>query len=211
MDAGRLTKWSIEEERRRNPDPAVLVSHSVDIYLFKKSKLQTPSPSVCSGKGLLRGRAAWWSGQGPAHGEDWAGHRQLWGRCPSPARTDRAHPGPPEPAGSAERWPRGHSTPPPLEQHRPPALLQHHLFQSWRVSPHQGTFGEQSTWSRASASPRFLSQSVPPAQEPLQCCQFYLTVHFNSTSCLPGLDEGKLYFSAAPVSTALPRALLGRI
>lgn len=74
------------------------------------------------------------------------------------------------------------------------ALLQHHLSQSWRVSPHQGTFREQSTWSKARASPRFLSQAVPPAQEPLQRCQFYLTVHFNSTSCLPGLDEGKLYF-----------------
>lgn len=73
-------------------------------------------------------------------------------------------------------------------------LLQHHLSQSRRVSPHQGTFGEQSTWSRARASPRCLSRPVPPPQEPVRCRRFYLTMHFDITSCLPGLDEGKLYF-----------------
>lgn len=189
---------------------------SLNRYLsFKKSKLQTLSPSVCSGKGLPGGRAAWWSGQSPTHGAVRSVRTgQGTGSCAGdaralPAPTERTPA--PEPAGTAaERWPW--ATQLLLWSSPGHALLQHqHLFQSWRVSPHQGTFREQSTWSRASASPKVSSQSVPPAQEPLQCCQFYLTVHFNSTSCLPGLDEGKLYFSAAPVSTALPRALLGRI
>lgn len=30
-----MTKWSILNERLRNLDPAVLVSHTVDIYLLK--------------------------------------------------------------------------------------------------------------------------------------------------------------------------------
>lgn len=41
MDASRTTKWSILNERLRNPDPAVLVSHAVDIYLLKNPTANT--------------------------------------------------------------------------------------------------------------------------------------------------------------------------
>lgn len=69
-------------------------------------------------------------------------------------------------------------------------LRRHHcLFQCCRVSPHQGTFREQSTWSRASTRPR--ERSVAASQEPLQRSVVLSERALFYTTCL---DKRKLLF-----------------
>lgn len=56
-----MTKWSILNERLRNLDPAVLVSHTADIYLLKNqtANIQPLNLLVTTvRKELLRGRTA---------------------------------------------------------------------------------------------------------------------------------------------------------
>lgn len=91
-----------------------------------------------------------------------------------------------------------------------PALLQHHLLQSCRVSPHQGILGEQSTWSRASPAQGFWVGQSQQLRSLCSAASFTWPCTFLSPAASRPRWRETL-FSAAPVSTALPRAVLGRM
>lgn len=151
------------------------MSHSVDIYLLKKQIADIEPLSLLGERTAKResslmkraesntrcGESHW----GPGRAQPAA--RAMPEPCPHRASASR----PARARGAAtERCPGGESPPPWSSTGH--AFLQQHLLQSWRVSPHQGTFREQSTWSRASASPRFLTQSVPPPQSLCSAASF---------------------------------------
>lgn len=117
MDAWRMTKWSILNERLRNPDPAVLVSHAVDIYLLKNPTANAQpldllvtidGERTASGEKSLLTRAPERSARlTAATPGKWAGQTARCrprGWCTSPARPDQVNHGLPElPVTATER------------------------------------------------------------------------------------------------------------